>query len=220
MTSVEFVSWAEGYCKVFGLSNEEAETVLSWEPYFLATQWHADDLAEVTKAFVANPKKIADLAGDSKYLGKMAKHLSAIESYVRDQSACTLGQTLPVYADKHGSCLVCRNTGFVVVPHLKSVRAGRWVGVKNNENDRAHMATCAVLCSCALGRWKANRESGTRHGGKTVLKHMTLETYEGHNPGWREQVESWEASRTERLKLYSGGEQVKALAERLKMRRA
>lgn len=199
MTATEFEAWARNHCQVFGLSSDESKTVLSWEPYFVAAGFHHHDLEDTTAAFAKAPSEMVRLAGQAKFLGKCAVHLAAIEAFLREQTARTNERASEDFEAKHGACGVCRSTGFAIVPHLRGITAGRWVGARIG-SLAPHFYTCAVLCSCALGRWKAGRQGG-KHKGEDGPRSMTLEAYEIHNPGWREQMDSRAEAALEKQKL-------------------
>jgi hypothetical protein len=198
MTTEEFQAWAGEHCRVFGLSVEESGTVLSWEPYFVASGFHKDDLADTTAHFAKIPGELARLGKPAKYLGKTSVHLAAIEAYIREQTARRLGEESSRFAAEHGTCLVCYGTGFVSVPHLAGISNGRWVGAKAG-GLAPQFYTQAVACSCALGRWKADKQ-GQRRGGE-VRRIMTLEAYEHQNPDWKRQLAAREEAQREKVRV-------------------
>lgn len=81
-------------------------------------------------------------------------------------------------ADGSYVCPDCSDTGRVVVPSLRTEPMAR--------------ATGAVTCRCSLGRWI--------HQQLLPRRPTSLDDYERHNPGWRDQV----AAREERARREGG----------------
>lgn len=201
MNNGEFVGWAQHHSEVFGLTNEEFNTVLSWERYFVANGFHHHDLEEATRVLAADPPFMVRMAGEAKYLGKTTVHLAALEKFMRDGMARTFQRQAETYASEHGDCTVCSGTGRVVVPHHASIKRGQWAPIRVGKLP-PYFATCAVMCSCALGKWMADKQGGPIRGtNRKTPRALSLELYENLNPDWHRQLAARDEAMRQRQRL-------------------
>ncbi len=103
-----------------------------------------------------------------KYISNLRPLLIAAINSAR--ATFTAGKSNPSVPD-YPECSICRSCGWVTVPHLKTVRGGKWLGKH----------TQAVTCRCPLGLWIASR--------RQPHEQSTLVVYEMANPDWMDQID-------------------------------
>ena len=180
-----FDAWAFQHATIFGFSDGELTTILSWRERFLTAGYLRAELDEATKWLASNPQQVA--ANGMAYLGKMTAHLAALQTRIHDQRAVEYQTGAAQKESELGTCVLCSGTGWVVVPHLGGILAGEWMPQKI-ARAAASYYTQSVLCSCALGNWLAPKMEFKTIAGK-VMNAMTLESYQRKNPRWKIQLE-------------------------------
>ena len=175
MTTNQYDDWVQFHVETLGFPGDcvprEPESwaaILSnrWLPIFQEHGYTPEELMAATRALVVSTKPPAFIA----------QHLAGINEEV-SKGRAVIRPSEPRPTEDKGTCTTCQGSGFVEVPHLDSIVEGRWEPMKPYNRQM----TFAVLCSCPLGNWTANRQ-GER-------KTLTLTRYADLNPFWREQLE-------------------------------
>ncbi len=175
MSEVEltwFEAWAVHHGTVFGLSESETPTLLSWEGALGAT---AEELYSATAALATNPRQFGE--SEARFAGKLTLHLTLLVSQIREQRSAAVSQQADP-RDTLGTCTLCSSSGWVIVPHPNGLADGEWVPQRKARGGASYY-TVAVLCSCALGRWMGQHRKSAG---------LTLQQYDRLNPRWPIQV--------------------------------
>src|SRR5574341_500040 len=172
-----YAEWVKRHAATFCLTADaELKALLSWEPVFDAAGYSVVELNEATIELGKSHVLVS-----YKYTPKMERHLAAIHSVIREARAVVYRRSTEDYEETHGTCSLCNSSGFVAVPHIRSVVGSEWLPMKVARGMATYYEQ-VVLCSCALGRWKGGRYTADEP------KPMTMEYYESKNPYWREQM--------------------------------
>ena len=163
-----FSEWARRHCTVFGLLDpRQVGMVASWQALFDAAGYTAAELNEATSWLATHaPPEFP------------SQHLGAVQQRVRSQRATEIKRRED--DPDHGSCPLCAGGGLVVVPDVRGVVGGRWVGIKGGSRG-ATFPTHAALCKCSRGRFL----NCTNGRGERLID---LATYEAVNPSWPAQM--------------------------------
>lgn len=113
-------------------------------------------------------------------------HLKALVGILHELDAERAAEGSDRPADVLGTCDRCGGTGRVTVPHPRCLREGRWLPLRLTRGGSAVYYTCAVTCTCALGRWYQQRATVRRDG--QTRGQMGLEEYTTLNPRWDVQL--------------------------------
>lgn len=165
-----FHDWVAIHCERFGLDRPaERAMVQSWQPAFAAAGFTLEDLMSATDYMTtrAAPRFRTD-------------HLALIQQHVSERRRVIVREAEEFDRGFDAAeCDLCRNCGWVIVPHPRYVVEGKW---------QAPFPTCAVVCSCSRGRhyheadqadYEAKRAKGRRQPS------LTLETYARKFPDWQ-----------------------------------
>lgn len=187
---MNFTEWAFHHSKIFGLTEAETRTLLSWEEIFF--DYLPDELTRATTELARTPGAFAE----DRFAGKMAMHLAAIQRRVKDFRAIAYRKRVDETRLDQGTCLICSGTGRVIVPHAKGISGGRWVPIKTARGGACYY-TMAVLCHCGLGRWIEGQ-------GDPEKREWRLEEYAAFNPGWPGQMLSRDQEQRAAAKASAG----------------
>ena len=170
---------------MFGIRDDaDLRTIMSWRFVFSATRTSEAEMKAASLWLARNVGVLGEVK--ERFGGKMTMHLSAIQRALREVRALDqdrLDQRVQEQESRLGTCVICGSSGYVSVPHPKHVENGEWRPVRMCRGGSGPTYyTCAVLCSCARGRWKADHQA-------EGWRQMTLEQYHGSNPDWRQQLE-------------------------------
>ena len=179
-----YAAWSEEYARMFGIRDDaDLRTIMSWRFVFSATRTSEAEMKAASLWLARNVGVLGEVK--ERFGGKMTMHLSAVQRALREVRALDKDRIEARQREQEtrlGSCTTCGSSGMVTVPNPKHVEGGEWRPVRIARGGSGpSYYTCAVLCSCALGRWKADRQGERRQ--------MTLEQYHAENPDWRQQLE-------------------------------
>lgn len=180
-----YAAWTEEYSRMFGIRDPlDVRTLLSWRFVFSATRTSEAEMKAAALWLASNVGVLGEVR--ERFGGKMTMHLSAIQRALREVRALDKDRIEARQREQEsrlGTCTICGSSGMVTVPNPKHVENGEWRPVRIARGGSGpSYYTCAVLCSCALGRWKADRQSHER-------RQMTLDQYHAINPAWRQQMD-------------------------------
>lgn len=176
----EFRSWVAYHAELFGLGEADVKTMLAWYVVMLSSGYEADDLRAASDLLARQPDRMAKEAGKAAYLGKHMMLLAALHACVRESRAVEYRREAGQVEDL-GTCTLCGSSGMVRVPLVTREMGGRWEAMKAGAYGATYY-TCAVACTCRLGRWKYDRSDPEK-------RPLRLEDYERRNPRWREQLD-------------------------------
>lgn len=133
-----YQQWAEAHASIFGLiSIEEIKMILSWQAIFSMCGYSIEELQEATSYLASGHSP--------KY---RTEHLQAIHDRIKKQRQEEAERQreaeLKNIPDHVGTCVLCSNSGSVIVPH-PSV----W-----QSPDPNYWRTCSLWCICGVGRSK------------------------------------------------------------------
>jgi hypothetical protein len=160
----EYDEWADRHGSTFGLVGEADIAMFhAWFDVFSASGYTAAELTAATAAVAQQPPRFR------------SEHLGAIHAAIRDRRARAEAVRLhdPAEVSERGTCALCGESGWVVVPHPKCVAAGEWVAGMEG-------VTAAVTCSCFVGRRQLDAwDAYAAVVQKRVPRPMSLEYYQG-----------------------------------------
>lgn len=170
MDKAAYHEWAMGHVYAFGLG-ESGETMASaWFSIFNGFGYTIAELRAATLAMAKEPPQFP------------SEHLQRINESV---AAGRQVESRRQWAGELGTCVVCNDGGYVVVPHPRYVVNGQWT----------ERHTAAVVCGCWRGRRIMERNKNRREAGKdgdVVKPPMLLSEYERLNPNWKRQLDEYE----------------------------
>jgi hypothetical protein len=169
-----FVDWADDYCRVFGLgSDAEMRSVLALERVFELAGFTAAELKAATEWLSVHSPKLP-----------LTDHRVAIRDCVL-QLRAKRNQQLIDQAERSGqTCSLCGGSGFVTVPHLRSLTDGVWDG----GGTFGRRYTQAVSCTCGIGERKRESTTTELKDGRKPPTILGLSNYERTNPHWADQL--------------------------------
>jgi len=199
MQQAEWDKWLNYHATIFALRDREGLAMLeSWRKVFEGARYTGLELEEATDWLAGHepPRYRSD-------------HLPALHRRILQTRAVHYRRP-EVEPDTKGTCTVCGGTGLVNVPHPRGIAQGYWVPIKLARGSETTLYTATVLCTCALGRWMAQR-------GNPDKPQMRLEEYEKLNPDWLEQREArWAQLQAEAALLGPLGTHLQAVLDRLR----
>lgn len=164
-----FTTWAEEYCRIFGLQSEaDRAMVQAWGPVFQAAGYATAELNEATQWLARNAPPL-----------RRIDHRSAIQSRIhaaRLERRRAESEAEEARA-RDSTCELCGGSGRVIVPQIGLYEATGKTGT--------------VTCRCPLGQRKeASDIASLQAKGLEIPRNRigTLEQYEGRNPGWFSQM--------------------------------
>lgn len=175
-----FEGWAEKYAATFGWGMATVELMfLQWEKAF---DFNGYTLADLNEALLHISSKI----GAPRF---PADHLAAVHARVRQRriERCRANEDM----SRGGTDVAharCGGSGWVVVPHLRSVIDGQWVGPY----------TMGVHCDCKVG--VRIRDSRPGRAGWSIMQ------YERTNPDWEYQMQCRDAAREQDRKAMAASQ--------------
>lgn len=165
MTDAEYQDWATQHVATFGLNlANSSRTLAAWQAVFNLAGYSADELHDATRQIAAFSS-----------LRFLNEHLPAIRAAVMDRRMQQARENA-LAAVRAEECNLCQDTGWVLVPMLKSVIDGHWGCLTGRT-----LPTAAVTCRCIRGCriWNV-----WQSGEKNRFKPMALADYEGSVPHW------------------------------------
>jgi hypothetical protein len=174
-TTGQYVEWLKQHATAFGVTDPAELTMMrSWQT--VLGPYDPRLLHQATDRLLA-----------CEYPSFIRDHLRALLALLCDLTAAEV-ERVTGFASQgdRGSCGLCGGTGRVTVPHPRAVHGGEWVPLKVARGGAAYY-TCAVCCTCPLGRWYEEHSEGRSGGGEPAAP-MALRDYERTNPLWREQL--------------------------------
>jgi hypothetical protein len=175
----EWESWSKRYRAVLGLTGADAEQMVGEWAVLLAREGYAPAEAEAATDWLF-------LHGRGRFRADMLREL------LDRLRAARMPPKDAAPEDRLGTCGDCGGTGRVAVPAegLPTLGGGRFPAG----------SWAAVTCSCALGRWFAER-TGARdaQGGPRQVPMLKLADYEREFPGWRDEAKALRASAARRM---------------------
>lgn len=167
MTDQEYQDWAAQHAATFGLNLENAaRTLAAWQAVFNLAGYHADELHEATRSIAAFSE-----------LRFLNEHLPAIRKAVMNQRLQKARENA-LAARTAEECNLCQDTGWVLVPMLRSVVDGEW-GCLTGRTLPTAVVTCKCMRGCRIWNiWQS--------GERNKFKPMALADYETSVPHWFE----------------------------------
>jgi hypothetical protein len=168
-TPADYPSWATYHATMFGFLPEDAGMLSLW-----VEQFAAEGIAPA-ELFAASRRLFS--AGAPAW---RRDHAPAILAAVREMRRPAAPAKPP--EDPRGTCTLCRNSGYVVVPHPNTLygKTPRW-------------CTLAVTCRCAIGAWRRDQAQAYSNAQKRPIRFYTLDEFEREFPDWRDDVAAHEA---------------------------
>jgi len=170
MTDSEFSEWAVFHGGMFSLvKDSDVHMFSAWKVFFLTAGVTAQELREATLSMAKTPPKWRD------------DHLVAINSHVRASRAKRWQLEQQQFDENEADCEcdLCGNRGYVIVPHEKAIRGGKWCG---------NCDTWVVWCRCSQGFHQAERNARQEAEKPGFGVGLTLDQYETRYPQWKEMV--------------------------------
>jgi hypothetical protein len=162
-----WTNWIEYHATTFGFRKDEDVRMLAeWADLFAAAGYSPAEVLAASRALVT----------DGRLPQYRTDQLTALFDAARD-ARNKAAPAAPAVEDR-GACVDCSGTGWVAVPHPKTI---------SGATDRWY--TCAVLCHCALGRWKLQATKWVTATGRDDTP-MTLDSYARMYPDWKERMKA------------------------------
>ena len=176
MSIAGYDGWVETHLRIFGLdSASNGPMLLDWEPCFEDLGFSANELDAASRTILAKPPKWR------------SDHFAALKNAVVVARLHFRGMQMAAEEAKadRGVCVLCRGSGFVVVPHPQCIAYGEWQPSRFGRYD-----TAAVTCRCPLGSIRsASQDSGEATPKRRARpKQMTLESFEQRMPSWKAEM--------------------------------
>ncbi len=180
-----YLEWVSAYLAANDANTAPNQAMLkTWWPAFAAM---VAEPAELHRA-------IYDVLALTNRPIRTADHFSAIRTSILSRRAENAKSNVADYSQQdRGQCVLCGNTGIIVVPHPRHCSGEGWRPVYTTSGKESY-PTAGVLCSCSTGRRAAQLQASKDEHQRA----MTIETYEITTNGhWREQMaQRREAERT------------------------
>jgi len=191
-----YTTWAETHRKTFVLSAEWVDAAELWWEIFESRGVTGSELTAATRDLMTLGANAPKYPGD---------HLPAVERSIgRARNAAAVERRKSYGETDAARCDLCLDGGWVIVPHPKFVRNGRWEPSHYRESGSPNYVTAAVACKCDRG------QSTVESCGQQNRPTQTLANYETFCPNWR--IELDEKAHAEH-RSHVIGEQAASLAD-------
>lgn len=185
MNAQEWSEWVRFHASMFSFTTEtDREMFAAWRVAFTAAGFTLAELRDATMFLAKNPPRWR------------VEHLAQIQARIaqeRIRAAKAMEEANSGSRDFAMACDLCGNSGFVPVPHPKTIVGGEWIHP---------YALVAAYCSCVHGKRIFNS-----HGERQV-RGIPIENYELINPHWRQLVAQKVASDHARAKAKAASQAV------------
>lgn len=167
------MNWAQLHAATFGGRTAEwAETYRVWHRLWTLEGFSDEELLAAVRA-VARRKSPPNFVN---------QHFAAMGEELREARIKLLNKNVSKKENNRGVCLLCKDTGHIVVPHRNSWLNGRWT--RNIPPNQGY--TMAVIChNCNIGKHRN-------------LRGQLLAEYECEFPDWRLEMRTWEEIQKQR----------------------
>jgi ribosomal protein S27AE len=170
MTEEQWDQWVNQHATSFGMVEHQRNMLRSWREAFEAERYTLEELTSASKAL---------LGIENLYPGN---HAAAIGREIKNIRAIKYRQESDKLDQDRGQCVNCGGSGMIIVPLIRpGIAPDEWRPLQIARGGATYY-TMAVRCSCAKGRFMAD------HIRQPEKVPMSIETYERHNPAWREQM--------------------------------
>ncbi len=176
MTHDEYHAWSVQYAATFGMNSDaDAAMFSAWFDVFVGCGYAVAELHAARMTVATNPPEYRN------------SHLAAIHQAVRGSRvrASRKAALEAVNANDRGVCVLCGDTGNVLVPHPQTVSNRQWVGGELF----GYRPLAAVTCSCYRGRTMHNGyDQRSPDYQQSVKRPMSYDEYLRLVPNWKELV--------------------------------
>lgn len=177
-------AWAEWHAILFGFHMETwSNAIAVWATEFAISGYTVKELIAATRSMKTTAPK---WPGDHyRAINQAVQEARTLERKMAASKETQRAAQGSIDGTDKGVCVVCGNTKWAIVPHLKFL--AEW-------HDSSQFVTVSVACSCLPARMMLSEWDQKRK------RPMTLDEYGEKNHGWRSMLEHEKQVMAARLK--------------------